>query len=117
MFKKKKNENIPYHVMTTGELFRKYLISKLPIPKRPMEDQKMPPEKLPLLDSEISHLAIVLDGKVEEIMRAQNRLAALLLSSPEFIEFHPKHEDIIIGQTRYIDGEFFNEDGESINDK
>ena len=39
MFKKKKNENIPYHVMTTGELFRKYLISKLPIPKRPMESK------------------------------------------------------------------------------
>jgi hypothetical protein len=109
MFKKKKKKDISYRVITTRELLKRYLISKLPKQKRLLQDDRMPPENLPLLDSEISYLAIVLDGKVEDIMRAQNRLAALLLSGPEFVEFHPKHENIIIGKTKYVDGEFIDD--------
>jgi hypothetical protein len=44
---------------------------------------------MPSLTHGINHIAIVLDGEVQEIMRAQNRLAALLLSEPKFIEFDP----------------------------
>jgi hypothetical protein len=36
---------------------------------------------------DITSIAVVLDGEVQEILRAENRLSALLLSSPEFIEF------------------------------
>jgi hypothetical protein len=56
--------------------------------------------------SQINHLAIVLDGEVQEIMRAQNRLAALLLSGPEFIEFDPEEVKPDIGWT-YLDEKFY----------
>lgn len=56
--------------------------------------------------SQINHLAIVLDGEVQEIMRAQNRLAALLLSGPEFIEFDPDEVKPDIGWT-YVDEKFY----------
>jgi hypothetical protein len=35
----------------------------------------------------INHIAIVLDGRVEEVIHTENRMAALLLSEPQFIEF------------------------------
>jgi hypothetical protein len=35
----------------------------------------------------INHIAIVLDGEVQEVIHTENRMAALLLSSPQFIEF------------------------------
>jgi len=35
----------------------------------------------------INHIAIVLDGRVEEVIHTENRMAALLLSEPSFIEF------------------------------
>ena len=35
------------------------------------------------------HLAVVIDGRVEEVLRAENRLAALLMSKPEIIQFEP----------------------------
>jgi hypothetical protein len=35
----------------------------------------------------INHLAVVLDGRVEEVIHTENRMAALLLSEPQFIEF------------------------------
>lgn len=38
---------------------------------------------------EITSIAVVLDSEVQEILRAENRLSALLLSNPEFIEFNP----------------------------
>jgi hypothetical protein len=33
-------------------------------------------------------MAVVLDGVVQEVLRAEDRLAALLLSKPDFIEVH-----------------------------
>lgn len=34
----------------------------------------------------VSTIAVVLDNKVEEVLMAEGRLAALLLSNPEFVE-------------------------------
>jgi hypothetical protein len=95
----------PYHQMTTADLFRSYLISKLPQGKEKLVQQQSlannPPENI-----SINHIAIVLDGRVEDVIRCQNRMAALLLSEPEFIEFDPKKEYPQIGITEYIDGQF-----------
>jgi len=59
--------------------------------------------------SKINHLAIILDGEVQEIMRAQNRLTALLLSKPLIIEFDPEEIRPEVGWL-YSDGKFFNND-------
>jgi hypothetical protein len=61
---------------------------------------------------EINHLAIVLDGKVQDVMRTQNRMAALLLSEPQFILFDPKETQIGIGYD-YIDGKFVKNEEEN----
>jgi len=45
----------------------------------------------------VNHLAIVLDGEVQEVIRAQNKLAALFLSEPLFVEFDPKDKYVKIG--------------------
>ena len=36
-------------------------------------------------DIDINYVAIVLDGEVREVIRAESKLAALLLSGPEFV--------------------------------
>lgn len=38
------------------------------------------------LNSDITTIAIVLDNEVQEVVRAEGRLTALLLSEPQFIE-------------------------------
>lgn len=105
MFKKRKHKNLPYVEMSTGQLIRYWLISKLPKQKEKIaEDKIVPPINLP--DNDINYIAIVLDGVVEDVMRAQNRLAALLLSNPQFVEFDPKVDRPQIGETKYQDGKF-----------
>ncbi len=47
----------------------------------------------------INHIAIVLDGRVEEVIHTENRMAALLLSGPEFIEFENMTAPPTIGWT------------------
>lgn len=61
----------------------------------------------------INHIAVVMDGSVEEIIRAENRLAALFLSEPQFVEFDPEVVRPHIGW-KYVDGKFINEIGEGI---
>ncbi len=94
-----------YHEMKTSELFRAYLISKLPKGKqkliRQQEEINSPPKNI-----SINYLAVVLDGVVEDVLRCQNRLAALLLSEPDFVEFDPLKERPIVGLTLYSEGEF-----------
>lgn len=91
--------------MTTMDLFRSYIISKLPKGKEKLINQQTlannPPDNIT-----INHIAIVLDGTVEDVIRCQNRMAALLLSDPQFIEFEPTKEYPQIGVTQYIDGKF-----------
>lgn len=40
----------------------------------------------PPKDISIATIAILLDGEIQEVIRAQDRMAALFLSSPEFVE-------------------------------
>ena len=91
---------------TTLDLIKRYIASKIPQTKQPIVD---PNKSLvsPDPNFEINHIAVVLDGKVEEVIRAQNRLAALLLSQPTFIEFDPKETTISLGETAVIEGLFF----------
>lgn len=64
----------------------------LDIPKAP------PPVK-------INHIAVVLDGRVEEVIHTENRMAALLLSEPQFVEFE---EDDVVPTIGWLwDGETF----------
>ena len=41
---------------------------------------------MPVAPVNAVRIAVVLDNKVEEVLMAEGRLAALLLSSPDFIE-------------------------------
>ena len=65
---------------------------------------------------EIGYLAIVLDGVVEDVMRAQPRLVALLLSNPEFVEFDPEKDRPQIGQTKYQNGTFIYKEEDSVEE-
>lgn len=52
--------------------------------KQPVENKNsIPPAPK---NASIATIAVVLDGEVQEVLRAQDRLAALLLSEPKFIE-------------------------------
>ena len=56
----------------------------------------------------VYHIAVVLDGEVQEVIRADSKIAALFLSSPEFVEFNPREETVTIG-TKYVDGKLQSE--------
>lgn len=101
------------HKVTTLDLIKEYLRLKI---------NKMNPVKRSLINNNVSmvdalpkeqvnHIAIVLDGKVQEILRAQNRLAALLLSEPEFINFDPATTKVELDYL-YSDGKFTKEETE-----
>lgn len=110
---KKKNNGHNHHKVTTLDLIREYLRLKI---------SKMTNNKLPVVNNNISmidalpkeqvnHIAIILDGRVQEILRAQNRLAALLLSEPEFVNFDPKETEVGI-EYLYVDGKFIKEENQ-----
>lgn len=103
MFRKKKPES--HYEMSLLALVKTLIISKLPRPKEKVADNPVAPAN-PTPEGDINYIAIVLDNVVEDVMRTQNRLAALLLSNPEFIEFDPKEDRPQIGTTQYIDGKF-----------
>jgi hypothetical protein len=107
MFRKKIKMPKPHSQLTTMDLFRQYLMARIPKPKisasQPIEPPQNPPSGIT-----INHIAIVLDGRVEDVIRCQNRLAALLLSEPKFIEFDPETVRPAIGITEYVNGEFKN---------
>ena len=65
----------------------------------------------------INSIAIILDGRVEEVIRCENRLAALLLSEPEFTEFDPKKISVKIGKTEYVNGILSNPAEEIISEE
>jgi len=91
--------------VTTLDLIKKYIDSKIVKPKESAEDPNV--SLLPTGGNEaINHIAIILDGKVEDVIRAQNRMAALLLSEPTFVEFDPRSVYPKIGITTYVDGVF-----------
>jgi alcohol dehydrogenase YqhD (iron-dependent ADH family) len=45
----------------------------------------------------VNHIAVVLDGEVQETLMLENKLAALLLSKPKFIQFDPHVVRPLIG--------------------
>jgi hypothetical protein len=96
----------PHNYITTWQLFRRYLESKLPTQKQSAIDYNASLLNSAPKDIQINHIAIILDGRVEEIIRAQNRLSALLLSDPVFVEFDPTQVYPKIGITEYRNEEF-----------
>jgi hypothetical protein len=54
----------------------------------------------------VNTIAIVLDDDVVEVMRAENKLSAILLSNPKFILVE-NNAQVSIGD-KYIDGKFEN---------
>jgi hypothetical protein len=97
----------PHNQLTTMDLVRQYLMSRIPQPKVPASQPIQAPQETPSGIS-INHIAIILDGRVEDVIRCQNRLAALLLSDPEFVEFNPEEVRPKAGITEYLGGEFVN---------
>lgn len=112
MAKKKKatdNHDHSQHNVTTLDLIKRYLslkIEKMSAKKEPVNDINRS-----LIDQmsnlEINHIAIVLDGVVEDVIRCQNKMAALLLSEPTFVEFNPEVTKISLG-TKYENNSFIN---------
>lgn len=108
-FKKQKQKVDSKHnhnTISTMDLIKRYLDSKIPVR---LQKQSITDENISLLNNSngsVNHIAVILDGRVEEVVRAQNRMTALLLSSPTFIEFDPKETYPIIGVTEYADGKF-----------
>ncbi len=96
----------PHNYITTWQLFRKYLASKLPVQKQSAIDYNASILNSAPKGVQINHIAIVLDGRVEEVLRAQNRLSALLLSNPTFVAFDPQEVYPKIGITEYKDDQF-----------
>lgn len=96
------------HVMTTKELIFD-ILDKI---KRKKVGVKLPAQSnVPPVQPQnivINHIAVVLDGRVEEVIRAENRLAALFLSKPDFIEFDPEKIRPTIGW-KYEDDQFRSE--------
>lgn len=54
----------------------------------------------------VNHIAVILDGRVEEVVHTENRMAALLLSEPQFVQFPDSDKMPTIGWI-YRDGRFF----------
>lgn len=77
-------------VLTTRELIRRWLEKKIGI----TEKRAATHSHAAVAPSEPSHgqihtIAIVLDGVVQEVIRTENRMAALMLSNPQFILVKP----------------------------
>lgn len=88
--------------LNTWDLIKKIFIKKKNKEKISLDvSSGNQPKSIP----NVNHIAVILDNEVQEIIRAQNRLSALLLSNPIFIEFDPHEVRPEIGWN-YIDGEF-----------
>lgn len=104
------NHNDPSHAshkVTTLDLIKRYLnlkINQMSKGKIAVSDPN-----ISLLDQmknvDINHIAIVIDGEVQDVMRAQNKMAAMLLSEPEFVLFDPSKVKVGLG-FGYRDGKF-----------
>lgn len=104
----------PNHKVTTLDLIKRYLslkIKKMTATKRSAINPDVSPLDM-MPNVEINHIAIILDGKVQDVMRTQNRMAAMLLSEPQFVLFDPKETKIGIGYN-YIDGKFVKDEEEN----
>lgn len=103
------------HKVTTLDLIKRYLDARtrrLLRSKEPIQNfNKSMIDEL----GDINHIAIVLDDTVEDVIRAQNRLAALLLSNPKFVEFNPESTKVMQNY-KYVDGKFISPDEAGYDD-
>jgi hypothetical protein len=102
--KKNKNHSDGVRVLTTREIVRDFFTRRRKYRNKISLNSMAAPPQPP--GSKINHLAIVLDEEVQEIMRAENRLTALLLSRPLIVEFDPEEVRPYVGWS-YVDGKFF----------
>ena len=85
-------------------LIKKWKQNRAPINKESVVDnQAMPPEPSGVV---IATIAVVLDGEVQEVIRAQDRMAALFLSSPSFVEIEESKDPKPTIGWIYKDGKF-----------
>ena len=77
--------------------------------KQSLSESIVPPEPSGV---NINSIAIVLDDEVQEVIRTEDRLAALLLSSPIFVQFFPEKDEHVGIGTKYIEDEFVFEKNE-----
>lgn len=108
MFKKKQKTPKFYEEMTTLELINLWIISKLPrVKEKIVNEQHNLRQGPPPPPADVKHIAIILDGVVEDVILAQPRLSALLLSNPIFVQIDTsKDVKPQVGITRYEDGKF-----------
>ena len=104
---KNHNHEDGIRVLTTRELVRDFFTRRRKYKSKISLDSNAIPPAPP--GSKVNYLAIILDDEVQEIMRAQNRLAALLLSEPLIVEFDPEEVQPNIGWN-YVDGKFSNDE-------
>jgi hypothetical protein len=94
------------HKVTLRQVLIRYFQSKIKIAP---EKEATQDEALNMLQrSNVTHVAIVLNGVVQDVIRAQDRMAALLLGQPQFVEFNPNEIYPILGTSTYKDGKFEN---------
>ena len=99
-------------VMTTRELLKTWLQKKVGVTtKQPVAHEHAGPPPTPV-NKEINTIAVVLDGEVQEVIRAENRLTALFLSEPEFILVTDLENRPTLGW-KYVDGVFKNPNEEN----
>lgn len=99
--------------VTTLDLLKRYLALKVEkmsgVKKSVINPNVSPLDQMSGI--EINHIAIVIDGEVQDVIRAQNRMAAMILSNPEFVFFEPSETTVKLG-FRYQDGKFINPEEE-----
>ena len=84
-------------------------LKKPKIQKQSLSQSIVPPEPFGVT---INSIAIVLDDEVQEVIRTEDRLAALLLSSPTFVQFFPEKNEFVRIGTKYVEEEFVFEQDE-----
>lgn len=53
----------------------------------------------------VHNIAVILDGKVYEVLRAQDKLADMFLAQPQFVMFDPAVDQVHVG-VEYVEGKF-----------
>lgn len=93
--------------VTTLDLLKRYLslkVEKMSGVKKSVINPNVSPLDQ-MAGIEINHIAIVIDGEVQDVIRAQNKMAAMILSDPEFVFFEPSETTVKLG-FKYQDGKF-----------
>lgn len=82
---------------------------KIKVEKQSPKSENFNDPKFFTKNSKIYEVAIVLDGKVQDIMRTEVRLAALLLSEPTFVDITDLDQKPRVGNLYDEETEEFNE--------